>query len=317
MELQRACHTLAKDCLDIKKNETVMILVDDDSKELGEILEQAIREYASEVFLINMKPRTRNGEEPPLLVAETMALADVVLAPTTKSITHTEARRTACQRGARVASMPGISVEMLKRTLNADYVAIKELTERLSAILTKGSKVEVSSESGTSITFSILDRKAIADTGMIKERGSFGNLPAGEAYIAPIEDSAEGVIVFDGMLAGVGLLNQPVKAHIANGRLVQLEGGSEAEAFRQMLANVGDEQAYNLAEFGIGTNEKATITGKILEDEKVIGTIHFAFGDNASMGGKVKVPIHVDGVVKKPTVKIDNIMVMKEGKLLI
>ncbi|MEW8959987.1 MAG: aminopeptidase [Moorella sp. (in: firmicutes)] len=317
MELQRAYQTLARDCLAIKKDETVLIIVDDESKELGETLEKAVRQYAGEAILLKMKTRSRHGEEPPLLVAEAMGLAEVVIAPTTRSITHTEARRKACQRGARIASMPGIDLNMLTRTLNADYNAIQELTHRLSNILTQGKTVEVSSALGTKITFAITGRQAIADTGMIKNPGDFGNLPAGEAYIAPLEGTAEGVIVFDGMIAGVGRLEDPIKARIEGGKLVNAEGGAAARALTEMLAKVGNEQAYNLAEFGIGTNDKAMITGKILEDEKVIGTIHFAFGDNASMGGMVKVPIHVDGVVTKPTVKIDGNLIMIEGQLVI
>ncbi|MGB9792192.1 MAG: aminopeptidase [Thermacetogeniaceae bacterium] len=317
MELQRACQILARDCLDIKNDETVLIVVDDESKELGEILEKNVRQYAKEVILIKMKTRSRNGEEPPLLVAEAMSLAEVVIAPTTKSITHTEARRRACQKGARVASMPGIDLDMLTRTLNADYNAIQALTHKLTDLLTKGKMVEVSSALGTKITFAITGRQAIADTGMIKNPGDFGNLPAGEAYIAPLERTAEGVIVFDGMIAGIGRLEQPIKATIEEGKLVKAEGGIAAEVLIEMLAKVGKEEAYNLAEFGIGTNDKAMITGKILEDEKVIGTIHFAFGDNTSMGGMVKVPIHVDGVVTKPTVKIDDNLIMVEGQLLI
>ncbi|MGI9953072.1 aminopeptidase [Moorellaceae bacterium AZ2] len=317
VELKKACYTLAKVCLGIKETETVLILIDDDSQEVGQVLDHSMREYAREVFLLKMKPRQRHGEEPPALVAEAMSLAEVVLAPTSRSITHTEARRQACRRGARVASMPGIDLDMLVRTMGADYVSIKELTERLSSILSQASRVEVRTDKGTDITFSVSGRKAIADTGMLQQRGSFGNLPAGEAYIAPVEGTGEGTIVFDGMIAGVGVLRNPVRVFIAGGRVKNIEGGVEAETLKSLLASVGDQLAYNLAEFGIGTNDRATITGKILEDEKVIGTVHFAFGDNASMGGQVRVPLHIDGVIKNPTVKVDKTLIMQQGKLVL
>jgi len=83
-----------------------------------------------------------------------------------------------------------------------------------------------------------------------------------------------------------------------------------------MLDKVGKD-ARNIAEFGIGTNDSAKLSGVLLEDEKVMGTIHIAVGNNVSMGGSVNVPIHLDGVVKKPTVWMDGKLLMKDGKLLV
>ena len=72
-----------------------------------------------------------------------------------------------------------------------------------------------------------------------------------------------------------------------------------------------------MAEFGIGTNDKAILSGLILEDEKVMGTIHIAFGDNKSMGGSVRVASHLDGLVREPTVWFDDTMIMERGKFTI
>jgi leucyl aminopeptidase (aminopeptidase T) len=55
----------------------------------------------------------------------------------------------------------------------------------------------------------------------------------------------------------------------------------------------------------------------VLEDEKAIGTVHIAFGDNKSMGGTIRVASHLDGVIMEPTVSVDGETIMEKGKLLI
>lgn len=316
MELSNAVDNLVNICLGLKKTEELLIIVDEGTEEFGKSLEYHLQKYCSEIMLLKLKSRTMHGEEPPITVAQAMGHADVILAPTTKSLTHTEARRAACTQGARIATMPDTDLDMFIRTLNTDFTKMRELTQKLSCLLTEGVEVEVSTALGTSIRFSIHERKAISDLGELKEKGSFGNLPAGEAYIAPVEGTASGIIVFDSMMAEVGLLNKPIKAFISEGRLIHVEGGLEAHTFKRMLDDVNDPCAFNLAELGVGTNERAMITNKCLEAEKVLGTVHFAFGDNASMGGSVKVPIHLDGVVSRPNLRIDGCLIMQEGRLL-
>jgi aminopeptidase len=89
-----------------------------------------------------------------------------------------------------------------------------------------------------------------------------------------------------------------------------------AKKLVNMLDSVG-KNARNIAEFGIGTNDSVKLSGILLEDEKVMGTVHIALGNNVSMGGKINVPIHLDGVIKEPTVFLDSKVIMKDGKLLV
>ena len=86
---------------------------------------------------------------------------------------------------------------------------------------------------------------------------------------------------------------------------------------KKLLSSVNNKDAFAVAEFGIGTNYKAKIIGQILEDEKVLGTIHLAFGNNLSMGGVLDVPIHIDGLLKQPTVLLDDVVIMDKGVLSI
>jgi leucyl aminopeptidase (aminopeptidase T) len=124
-------------------------------------------------------------------------------------------------------------------------------------------------------------------------------------------------VVFDGSIGGIGLLSEPVRVEISKGYIKKIKGGKEAQQFEEMLKGVHNEKAFAVAEFGMGTNYAATLTGQILEDEKILGTIHIAFGNNLTMGGKIKVASHVDGLVMKPDVYFDKELVMSKGKLLI
>ena len=162
----------------------------------------------------------------------------------------------------------------------------------------------------------IAGRAAHASTGLFRERGQSGNLPTGEAYLAPLEGESRGVVVVDGSMAGIGVVTTPIRIAVEDGLATTIEGGEDAARLRDLLEPHGPD-ARNVAEFGIGTNDRAILSGAILEDEKVMGTIHIAFGDNKSMGGRVRVASHLDGLVKRPTVWFDDREIMRDGRLLI
>jgi leucyl aminopeptidase (aminopeptidase T) len=231
-------------------------------------------------------------------------------------LTHTAARREACAHGARIATLPGITEEMMIRTLAADYKTIATRSQSLAVELERGSEVHVTNPAGTDIRLMRGDRKPKPDTGFYHQPGDFGNLPAGETFFAPIEGTAQGTIVFEGAMAGVGKLKKPIRIVVKDGLAVEITGGTEAQQLNDLIAPLG-EAARNIAELGIGTNDRAQITGVILEDEKVMGTVHIALGDNMSMGGAVSVPSHLDGLILMPTVYVDGRMIMHAGKLLL
>ena len=245
-----------------------------------------------------------------------MRRADIVLCPTSKSLTHTDSRRAASLAGARVATLPGVTEAIMVRCMNANYQEIAARTYRLCALLEKTRVVRVTAPAGTNITLPIAGREAHASSGLFREKGQSGNLPTGEAYLAPIEGLSRGVVVVDGSMSGVGMMSQPLRIAVENGYATEITGGPEAGKLIALFEPHGKD-ARTVAEFGIGTNDKAILTGVILEDEKVMGTIHIAFGDNKSMGGTVRVASHLDGLVKNPTVWFDDAKVMEEGRLLI
>jgi leucyl aminopeptidase (aminopeptidase T) len=314
--LNESAQIALRDCLGVKSAEMLLIVTDDSTVKIGQTLFEVGKELSLEAVLLVMPERDVNGAEPPEAISEMMQRFDVVVCPTAKSLTHTNARRDACSAGARVGTMPGITEEVMIRTLKADYHKIAERTYQLSDILNKGRNVHISTALGTDVEIPIAGINAISSTGLVLESGMYGNLPSGESFLMPVEEKTNGVVIVDGSFAGVGKIEtEPIRLTIVNGYAEKIEGGLEAKILEDMLKPLG-KKAFNVAELGIGTNDQAIVTGKILEDEKVMGTVHIALGNNISMGGTCDIGIHVDGVILSPTVSIDGELLMNNGKFL-
>jgi leucyl aminopeptidase (aminopeptidase T) len=314
--LEKAARTAVRKCLAVKKGESVLIITDEPLRKIGRLLWEACRQVGAEAMFAEIIPRKTSGEEPPRALAECMKKSDVLVIPTSKSLSHTKARRDACRMGARCATLPGITPDTMRRTLNADYQKIAKLSIRLARILTRGSTARVTTPAGTDIRMSIKGRKGHPDTGLVHKRGDFSNLPAGEAYLAPLERTAQGLIVIDGCIGETGVLRKPITMRVRDGFVTNISGGAQVKILRRAIRGLG-KKARNIAELGIGTNDKARVVGSSLEDEKVLGTVHIAIGDNASMGGKIAVASHLDAILLKPTLIIDRRTIMKDGRLMI
>lgn len=305
-----------RDCMGIQTGERVLVVTDEPLRRIGYSLRSAALQLTDDVLLVEMTPRKTNGEEPPLQIAQLMLAVDVVLCPTSKSLTHTDARRAASATGVRIATLPGVTEEIMIRCMNADYHRVAARTHALCAMLEKTSVIRVTAPGGTDIVLPKQGRKAYASSGLFREKGQSGNLPTGEAYLAPVEGASNGIVVVDGSMAMIGMVKEPIRIEVRDGYAHAITGGPEATKLQQLLAPHGRD-AYNVAEFGIGTNDRAILSGLILEDEKVMGTIHIAFGDNKSMGGSVRVASHLDGLITSPTVWFDDMMIMDAGKFVV
>jgi len=314
-ELYSAARVAVKDCMGVQSGEKVLIVTDEPLRSIGYALWKESKELGAEVIFTEILSRKTNGEEPPKEIAELMKMVDVVLCPTSKSLTHTDARRNASAAGVRVATLPGVTEEIMVRCMNADYNKIAERTFKICTMMEKTEIIRVTTARGTDITMPIKGRHAHASSGLFREKGLWGNLPTGESYLAPLEGLSNGIVVVDGSMAGVGMVTGPIRIVVKDGYATEITGGAEAKRLIELLEPHG-KPARTVAEFGIGTNDKAILTGQILEDEKVMGTIHIAFGDNKSMGGTVRVASHLDGLIKEPTVWFDDKMIMKDGKFV-
>jgi len=304
-----------KKCLGLKKNESFLVVTDNKLLALGKAFLEAAKKITGKTRLIKIPIPKVHGTEPSKEVAEEMLNYDAELLITTKSLSHTNARINACKKGARIVTMPGITREILERTIDIDYDKLMKIHEKLGDIIDKGENVKIKTGFGTDLTFSIKGRKAFGrGSGLFTKKGSFGNLPTGEIFVAPVEGTANGTYTVDASFAGIGKLKSPIKIYVKNGYAVKING-KKADVLAELLDSAGKE-ARNVAEFGIGTNKKAKITGNILEDEKAIGTCHIALGNNIGFGGKIRVQLHLDGIVKNPTIFVDENKILDKGKFL-
>jgi len=313
----KAAHNALAQCMKVKEAESVLIVSNHEKQTVADALFQAAKNLNTEPYLLFYPAGKVNGEEPPALVGEMMKKADVVIAPTVVSVSHTDARRNACANGhTRIATLPGITDEIFERGLGSDYEEIAKLCRDIYDPLQNGKKARVTTAGGMDVELDIPNGAVICD-GDISAPGSFSNLPDGEVLVAPT--SANGVIVADRC---ANLITEPTRITVKDGYIVDIEDNESGRRFREMIEKTkikdGNNNAEFIAEFAIGTNKKAKVTGVVLEDEKVYGTCHIAFGDNTSYpGGKNPSNWHMDVIIFKPTVHIDGQLIQQDGEIVV
>lgn len=303
-------------CIGLKKGENVMVVADTNTLLPAAVFFETAKDIVGRgnVRLLNMRPRSRHGEEPPEEVAKALLEADVLCLTTTMSLTHTEARKAATKNGARGFSTPGITLDLIQRTFRTDYNEIARITKVLGEALSGKSEIQVTSDAGTDLGFSIAGRRILQDTGIFTQPGQLGNLPGGEFFVAPVEGTGEGIMVIDGcsFVSSVPL-DQPIRINLKDGLAIDVDGGLAARALVEVFEAVGP-LARNLAEFGNGTNRGVSLaSGLTVEVEKLLETSHFAWGNNTGMGGSISVPLHLDGVMMRPSWTADGIPFMTRG----
>jgi leucyl aminopeptidase (aminopeptidase T) len=314
-DLEQAVSAIVRDCLGVREGEELLVVANPATIGLGERFRGEAGRVGADGILALIAERAESGTEPPDAVAAAMAAADVVLCPTVQSLSHTVARKAATEAGARIATLPGATEEMLARVMSADMDGLRRKGAAIAAILTAGAEARVTCANGSDLRLGLGEREAIPDAGDLSAPGAFGNLPCGEGFIAPIEGSAAGTLVVDGTIASIGRVSEPVELTVEGGHLVSVTG-ADGERLLELLRTHGGERGTNVAELGIGTNEKAELTGNLLEDEKILGSCHVAFGASAAIGGTVEVPIHLDCVVLRPDVSVDGEPLVRAGELL-
>jgi leucyl aminopeptidase (aminopeptidase T) len=314
-ELERAVHAVVRECLRVRAGEEVLVVANPATMELGERLRAEAQAAGGDALLAVMAERASHAAEPPAAIAAAMRAADVVLAPTVQSLSHTAARKVATQAGVRIATLPGVTAEMLGRVMSADIERLRRRSRAVAERLDRASEARVTCPRGSDLRLGLEGRAAIPDDGDLGEPGAFGNLPCGEGFIAPLEGTSKGTLVVAGTIATVGIPEEPTELTIDGGRLVTANGTAGQRLLDLLMPHGPD--ATSVAELGIGTNEKATMTDNVLEAEKILGTVHVAFGASAAIGGTVQVPVHLDCVVTEPDVELDGEPLMRRGELLV
>ncbi|MQA73499.1 MAG: aminopeptidase [Solirubrobacterales bacterium] len=314
-DLERAVSAVVEDCLGVREDEEVLVVCNPATIGLGTRLRAEAGKRGAEAVMALITERESHAAEPPASIAAAMAAADVVLAPTVQSLSHTAARKAASEAGVRIATLPGVTEEMLARVMSADMEGLRRRGAAIAELLTAGAEARITSAAGSDLRLGLDGRAAIADAGDLTAPGAFGNLPCGEGFIAPLEGTTEGTLVVDGAIATLGVPDEPVELTVEGGHLTAASG-TVGERLLELLS-VGGEDGTNVAELGVGTNEKAILSGEVLEDEKLLGTCHVAFGASAAIGGTVQVPVHLDCVVMKPDLTVDGEPIVRGGELVV
>ena len=312
-ELARAVRTVVRNCLAVTPGEDVLVVVDEPLQEVGEALRCEAQAAQADAVLAVMSERENHGVEPPPPIAAALAACNVFIAPTSRSLSHTQARKRATDNGARGATMPTVTADMLARLMVADLDLLRARSRAVADLLSAADGAHITCPRGTDLHLDLSGREAIPDGGDLTAPGAFGNLPCGEGFIAPC--GGEGTVATRS-LASIGIvMGHPAHLTVEGGRLTKATG-PEGERLYELLTGAG-ELGTNLAELGVGTNERARLTGDILEDEKILGTVHVAFGASAGIGGTVSVPIHLDVVVTDATLTIGDTAVLDAGRYLL
>jgi len=252
-----------------------------------------------------------------LVAANRDSSVDVVIALAYHSTSHTLFRKLLTEIcGTRYASMPEFERPMLRGAMAVDYLEMAGRTAKIAVLISQAASLRITAPNGTDLTIVIGGRQVLSDTGLLTEPGSFSNLPAGEVFLAPLEDQSSGKLVFD--LAAGEKLVQELCLEFSEGKVSQIRGqGPYRDYLEKLFAD--SHLNRNLAELGIGTNTGAKNPYNVLEAEKIWGTIHIALGDNSSFGGTVATSFHQDYVVSQPSITLfpadaDPLTVLVDGQ---
>ncbi len=317
LELMQAAQRIVSEVVALQPGEGVLVVTDAARLNIGKALGSASRILGAETVLALMPMKGEHGNEPPATIAAAMAAADVVFAPTTHAITHTRARLHAHAAGTRVVILRGVDEDMMIRgAMAVDFKEVRQITARVAAAFNRTGHIHVTSAAGTDVTFSTAGRRFFRLDGFFNEEMGFAALPGGECPTAPVEGTTQGRIVVDYSMDGIGRLHRPLVFEVDRGRVISVAGSAqEVEVFERLFGR--DERARNIAEFSIGTNPGARLSGNLAEDKKLLGSVHFAIGDNRSLGGSVESTIHLDGLMLEPTITVDEgKLLIREGKLM-
>ena len=316
-EILEGCKVLLHTCGAVQPEEKVLVITDETSKEIGEARYACASEY-TDATLICTKDRTTHGEAPTACVAAAMAAADVIFSATTFSLYNTDARIEACKNGARYINMADYSLEMLKQgCLFTDWDQIRKVVDETAKKIV-GKELRITTPAGTDFWTSIEGRHADVGYGTSIHKGEASSPPDAECAVGPADDTAKGILVIDGSipLPGLGIIKEPIRLQVEKGYITKIEGGKEADILREALAAFNDPRVYLAAEVGFGLNPAASLSGRMLEDEGVYGTMHIGIGNNLAYGGSCNTPIHIDLIMKQPTCIVDDHYVYKDGELV-
>ncbi len=317
-ELKAGAEILVGNCANVRQGESVVVVCDPMMRSIGDALRDTAGAMGAETTLLVPPPRSIDNEEPAASVAAALLGVEVAFLPVSLAMAHTRAVRDAIQSGARVVSMTAFTERMMREGgLFTDFMARRPLCQAMARKLSEGSRLRVTSPAGTDVSMSLEGSPGNSHACIVEEPG-FTAVPNIEANTAPAQGSAEGSFVVDGSIPyyGVGVVREPVILRMVRGFVTAVEGGAQARFLAELLAAQEDPWVYNVAQFAFGLNPGCRdFTGEMLNDEGVNGTVHMGIGTSANLGGTVSAMTHFDAIIRRPTVWIDDEVVVEDGEV--
>jgi leucyl aminopeptidase (aminopeptidase T) len=321
IELVRSANLIVHELLALKAGEHLAIVCDSHSvMEMVHAIAGESLTVGAEYTILQMPSRTvsRKNELTPLIeLALEGADAMVGLTGSCGAPTYAACvKRLLDEKKLRSMSMVMRDVEnFTSGGALADYKALRIEGEHLARIWAKGSVMHITSPAGTDICAPIEAQDVIVECGYADRPGLEAGFSDGEVSSRPVEGTAEGIIVVDGPIAQIGRPETPIRLTVEKGLVTRVEGASpQAIQLREIIETL--ENARNIAEFGIGLNPACRRNGQFQEEKKARGLVHIAIGDNIFYGGTVTCAVHMDMVQYAPTVMLDDLCLVRDGRVL-
>jgi 2,5-dihydroxypyridine 5,6-dioxygenase len=324
----------------VKPGHRVLVLSDTaHDPRVWQVVMSILSELGAEVTVALFERRPADYYDPPDAVCESMMKSDINVLLASTGMLHSPANFRAMAAGIPAICMDGgMSLEMFQSgavTEDMKQIAVRKHYVAKNVFGAEAKECRVTSRYGTDFTYHVdqrvfvppLPSNSFDPYKMINfdkdENRKGGNLyyylfPTGEFNVAPIEGSANGRLVIDLTMHHIGRLAEPIALTVEKGRVTSIDGGADARTLRDYLLTYGDENAYMCpAEASVGVNAKAIVRGIQREDKNIYGAMHFGLGTNIDVGGSVKSKIHMDGVILEPTLYVDGVKRMDNGRFLV
>jgi 2,5-dihydroxypyridine 5,6-dioxygenase len=317
IEMMPGAMKVMSQCAGVKPGENVVITCDTNKMRMAEALAAAAYAVQGIPTIVAFPPTGAHGAQVPKSVVGAAANSDVLIMPTSWSMTHTDARIEAIKNGSRVCTMCEVTEDCLcAGGILGDFEENDKLGRKLGKLIENGNEIRMTSPAGTDLTAEITGRPVQYETGLFRNPGQFAALPNSELNIAPIEGTTNGIIVGDVRLMGYGVIREePVTIEVVEGKVANISGERAAEYLNTTLKAFNDKTAYNLAEFAVGLNPASREYATNLEDLGKLGFGHHGIGSNYAFGGKVTAPCHIDIIYSQASLEIDGQLILNEGSL--
>lgn len=311
----QATNIFFKSNLNLKKDESFLIMTDEYSWDLSRSLWQAAIEKYPQTYVMAFSAEKMQKVSPTKLFSFVLK-SDVSLFVAREFSFLWEEFSFSKNLATRWAWLIGIRPDQFTKLVEVDIQALKHNTQKLHDVLRLGKVITIETDSEHALSFKIDHSECLADSGVVQNSGDIACIPGARALVKPVEEIACGDLLINGSLSSVGMLQEPVRFLIRDGRLKKIYAKGDISDFRIGL-RARNKNRRTLVRVGIGLNPHGKITGNAFADERANGVIHLAFGDETDFHSNILNPTLSIATIKKASVKIDNKVILKRGKLVV